>query len=178
MALSPSLNPFPGYGKISNMKRTLLFFDLDDTILQNPMVDAVFPAIFDHFRSYHRVDRWNSLERAEWDFISSISCPKIEAFDWDEMVQQVARKYGIPLIRPLRKWLKKMPILLISRYLTIAWSFITLKLMGNTPAIGTNGHWRYQKPVWKPWDCWLFDYILTPDLTGYLKGLRFLSIGS
>ncbi len=174
MALSPSLNPFPGYGKISNMKRTLLFFDLDDTILQNPMVDAVFPAIFDHFRSYHP----ELTDEILWKELNGILYPryharKIEAFDWDEMVQQVARKYGIPFDTPIEKMIEEnahSPYLKIFDHVHEVLS--ALKADGKySLAIGTNGHWRYQKPSVKALGLLdYFDYILTPDLTGYLKG--------
>jgi FMN phosphatase YigB (HAD superfamily) len=156
------------------MKRTLLFFDLDDTILKNPMVDAVFPAIFKQFRSYHP----ELTDEILWKEINSILLPryharKIEAFDWDDLIQRVAKKYGIPFDTPIEKMIEEnahVPYIKIFDHV-----HETLEALKKDNrfvlAIGTNGHWRYQKPSVKALGLLeYFDYVCTPDRTGYLKG--------
>ena len=154
--------------------KTLLLFDLDDTIMRNPMVDAVFPCVFGDFRK----QRPELTDRILWDEINAILYPRyhakrVDAFDWDELCGLVAAKYGIEYRFDIAELIAENahpPFLKIFPH--VRENLTRIKEDKNRiMAISTNGHWRYQCPsVTALGILELFDHILTPDRTGFLKG--------
>jgi len=156
------------------MKPTLLFFDLDDTCMRNPMVDWVFPKIFNHFREFHP----ELTDEKLWDEINSILRPryrekKVESFDWDDLVTRVAKKYNVPFEWDVASLIAEgahPPYLRILDH--VRDGLATLRQSNRyRMVIGTNGHWPYQRPSVEALGLLqYFDGVITPDKVGCLKG--------
>lgn len=154
--------------------KSVIYIDLDDTIMQGPLSGKVFPDIFEQFRKYHPELDNATLTRDMLDILEDrYKDKRVDAFDWDELIYMVALKYNIPVRVSVEEMIKqnaKPPYIRVYDHV-----IPTLEKLKQDKerilAITTNGFWRYQQPTVKALGLRdYFDYILAPDLMSCLKG--------
>jgi putative hydrolase of the HAD superfamily len=156
--------------------KSIIFIDLDETIMQGPLSPGVFPHIFNEFRK-HRPELEDKTLSGELIAIleSRYADKRVDAFDWDELVYMLALKHKVPVkvsIEELIKEYAKPPYIKVYDHV-----ITTLQKLREDKerviAITTNGFWKYQEPTVKALGLRdYFDYILAPDLMSCIKGER------
>lgn len=154
--------------------RSIIFIDLDETIMQGPLSPGVFPHVFGEFRK-HRPDLDDKTLTKELIDILELryADKRVDAFDWDELVYMLALKYNIPVrvsIEQLIKEYAKPPYIRVYDHVIPTLQELR-KDKERILAITTNGFWKYQEPTVKALGLRdYFDYIMTPDIMSCIKG--------
>ncbi|MCR8633003.1 HAD family hydrolase [Paenibacillus radicis (ex Xue et al. 2023)] len=144
-------------------------FDLDGTLMQNPFGKWVFPEVEElisnklqrQFKSTEALVREHELRMQQ--------NRTVEAYDWDEMVQQLLREQQIDLEINVEQLVLKHsidPKIYVLEEAVIP-TLRKLKEQGYSLATVTNGFYKYQYPVMKELGLseW-FDEIITPEKAG------------
>ena len=154
--------------------KTILFFDLDATLIENHFSRKVFSPLLQEIAEETGVNAkalWKAIEK-ENQRRQKEDPDNPLTMDWDDMVQTLARSYGISSLSDTVDNLWK----------TLA-NLADIELLDNSPLVlsklkkehrqlvlATKGLYKYQEPILKLTGLdKLFDDILTPDRTSYLK---------
>lgn len=155
-------------------RETLLFFDVDGTLLVNAFSGVIFPAVVAELQQKTgRNDPFYAAILAEHDRRLDHPLENLPmTMDWEDIFQTIASRYGVTLESNAEK-------------LVIAYAFPPhISALDNAPEVlkelsaethrtllvSTMGLSKYQFPVLKALGLYdLFDEFLTPDRTGALK---------
>jgi FMN phosphatase YigB (HAD superfamily) len=153
--------------------QTILFFDLDATLIENRFSRKVFNPLLQEITdasgvSVAELRRWfeqENLRRQKEDPDNLLT------MDWDNMMCELARLHGVILSDSVdnlwRKIANKEDIELLDNSPT---TLAKLKHEKRRFVLATKGLYKYQEPILAVTGLdKLFDDILTPDRTGYLK---------
>lgn len=164
------------------MRETVLFFDLDGTLMVNPFNKIVFPAAMAKLSalSGRAADTLLADVLAENRYRMAAVPYENAAWvmDWDDILQTVAHRSGVPngaipttLCEDLARQHAAPPD---TATLDDAVSALrALKAAHRRLVVATMGLSKYQFPVMRALGLYeLFDDFLTPDITGYLKTER------
>ena len=147
-------------------------FDLDGTLMQNPFVGHVFPDL----------ERLISREVKSSDSVIAMLVKEhdrrmqfgqiVEAYDWDEIVADLLKEYGVDLQIDVEELVHKHctdgKVYLLDEH--VIGTLQALKRNGYQLAVVTNGYYKYQAPVLKKLAIYdYFDLIVTPERSGYAK---------
>jgi len=160
---------------------TVLFFDLDGTIIVNPFGSVVFPRVSALLAAHSGVSAERMMQaillenrrRQETPLPSDSGYASI--WDWDDIVQAVAAQYGLPAGSIPPRICEELAIEHAAPPHT-GWLDQSLEVIAALRApnrrlvVATMGLAKYQLPVLRGLRlAEHFDDFLTPDLTGYLK---------
>jgi FMN phosphatase YigB (HAD superfamily) len=152
---------------------SVIFFDLDGTIMVNPFESAVWPVILSDLsvRTGISVERLYKIianeNRRRQD---NPNCPAVQAMDWDDIVQTVATRLGTSISSSCEQ--------LVRQHATTHSSILdqgdqVLKQLGQEHralVVATKGLRKYQQPVLDALGLTRsFRAILTPDTHNALK---------
>jgi FMN phosphatase YigB (HAD superfamily) len=153
--------------------QSVIFFDLDGTIMVNPFESAVWPVVLSELsiRSGQSVDHLYRLiaeeNRCRQD---DAHCPAVKAMDWDDIVQSVAAKLGTVIQANCEAIVREHAATHSS--ILDQGDQILKKLSQEHRAlvVATKGLRRYQQPVLDALGLTrYFRAILTPDTHNALK---------
>lgn len=155
---------------------TLLFIDLDGTIMVNPFERAVWPVVIGEIAHksglfydtiYQMIGEENQARQADE------SCSPVKAMDWDDITETVARRLGVQL--------ESRVVDLVQEYAASQSSVLDdaprilreLARPDRALVVATKGLAKYQRPVLDALGLTpLFTHILTPDTHNGLKKHR------
>jgi FMN phosphatase YigB (HAD superfamily) len=152
---------------------SVIFFDLDGTIMVNPFESAVWPAVLGELsaRSGTRVDQLYDLIVTEnRQRQADPACPAVKSMDWDDIVQTVAARLEVTVSANCE--------LLVRQHAATHSAILDqgdriLKRLGQENralVVATKGLRRYQQPVLDALGLTrYFKAILTPDSHNALK---------
>lgn len=152
---------------------TILFFDLDGTLMVNPFGEVIFKIIREDF-----AQRSGQPEAAIMEMILTTHDDRIahpladrpKSMDWDDIFATVAADLGIPFEHDITAMVEAHAAPPHTAVLDDAIPTLQGLRTGRKLVVATMGLSRYQFPVMRAlglYDC--FDDFLTPDRTGYLK---------
>lgn len=155
--------------------RTVLFIDLDATIMTNPFWTAVFPIISKALsgktgRSTETIIKDLVVENRYR--LENPPCDRALAMDWDDIASTVADVYGVPFLLSVEDLVRAHSSPPYTSSLDSAG--LVLKSLSQKPTrklvAASMGLSKYQFPVLRSLELFdLFEDFLMPDLTGYLK---------
>jgi FMN phosphatase YigB (HAD superfamily) len=156
--------------------RTVIFFDLDGTLMVNPFETAVWPVIMGEISaksgaSLEAVRRMMVDENAKRQDDESVA--PILAMDWDDIADTVARRLGVVLEARtealVRQYAAEQSVVLDHAHAVLR----SLAAPHRALVVATKGLAKYQLPVLDALGLTpLFDSILTPDRYNGLKKHR------
>lgn len=156
------------------MNKTIIFIDLDATIMVNPFNSAIFPTIAKNISS--QVDMRSDLiiQQIKEENAKRLKAPpayRPAAMDWDDIIDTVARRYNVVLDTNAEKLISDFLFEPYIKTLDNAESVLrVLAAPHRKLVVSSMGLSKYQVPVMKALGIYhLFDDYLMPDLTGYLK---------
>lgn len=157
------------------MRKTLLFIDLDGTIMLNPFLSAVFPAFE---RGLVAFDPAATMPDLPHEFLAEqrarLAQPNADpvwVMDWDDICAVVARRYGwrhtVSITDLVVEFSRPPHIALLDEADTI---LRQIKTETRVLIVASMGLSHYQLPVLRALGiAGLFADFLMPDLTGALK---------
>lgn len=79
------------------MPRTVLFFDMDGTLVQNAFSDTLFPSLTEQLSQATGLPAAEIMRRllVEWDRREREEPDPVRVMDWDDMAETVARDLGV-----------------------------------------------------------------------------------
>lgn len=153
---------------------TLLFFDLDGTLMVNPFTSVIFPAIVEE------MTRKTGLSEAFYELILDEHDARLDnplenlplTMDWEDIFQVVASRYGVALETNAETLVVQHAApphtSILDNALEVLAELVSephRKLI-----VSTMGLSKYQFPVIQALGLYdFFSDFLTPDRTGYLK---------
>ncbi|GIP34238.1 HAD family hydrolase [Paenibacillus sp. J2TS4] len=147
-------------------------FDLDETLMQNPFSEWVFPEI-DSLVASHLELKDGILPEIRKEHRKRLKeAQDAAAYDWDDILEQILVEKNIPINIDIADLVQKHAIdpkvyLLENDALTV---LEKLKKRGYLLGVVTNGFYKYQVPVMKTIQLVTYiDRIITPCSTGYCK---------
>lgn len=155
-------------------RKTILFIDIDNTIVSNPFETAVFPVVATKIsektgKPPETIKKMFLLENRSRknDIVNPIS-----TFDWDDILGTVAKRFGVELELSVEHLVRQYAC---APYISILGKAdIILGKMRKPHRLivaTTNGLSKYQLPVLRALEIdKLFDDFLAPDITHALKG--------
>lgn len=153
---------------------TILFFDLDATLMINPFLSGVFPRIFTNLQAQTGQSPDELLKAViEENYrrleISNGDDPLV--MDWDDIVRVVAAQHGgaceDDLVALVEEFCQPPYIQMLDDAANVLHA---LTLPHRKLVVASMGLSKYQLPVLKALGLYpLFHDLLMPDLTGYLK---------
>jgi FMN phosphatase YigB (HAD superfamily) len=158
------------------VNNTILFIDLDGTLCVNPFRTAVFPRIIDILSPRTGLSAQELLERFTHEFqqriAESVDGRAGLAADWDDIIHTIARRLGVSLdvsVVGLVTEFARPPYIRV-----LDEGNAVLQTLHGSPhrrlVAATMGLTKYQLPVLKGLGLLpLFDDVLAPDQTGFLK---------
>jgi FMN phosphatase YigB (HAD superfamily) len=157
------------------LTQTIIFIDLDNTVMINPFRSKIFPYVCKKISS--QTDR-NPLEILNLIYeeharrkADPTMVPR-RVMDWDEIVKEVSIRLGTTWTIPLEKLVTRYAHFPYIRIIDNADKVLTkLALPGRRRIVAiTNGLSKYQLPVLKSLGLLQhFDELLSPDKTNHLK---------
>ena len=156
-------------------KSTILFFDLDGTLVEHTIGNEVSKTLQEQMAEQTgfpwRQFRQETYQESQERYQKNPNHP--QTMDWDDIFETVATRHGVQLPDPFldlwRQFLKTMP----ERVEILDEAPNVLKQLKNgrrTLVLATKGLSKYQNPILELAGLdTCFDDILTPDITGYLK---------
>lgn len=149
-----------------------LTFDLDGTIMQNPFVKYVFPEVQRNIIDKCSYEYNVIQELFNEHYLRVKNKRTVEAYDWDDIVEQHIRKQQLELRINIEELVEKHSTL-PKVYLLEDESLSVLEYLkerGYSLAAVTNGFYKYQYPVMRELGLTrYFERIITPDQVGYGK---------
>ena len=160
-----------------NKHQTILFIDLDETIIRNPFETAIFPLVSSMISEEtdlpSELIKKMLLSENERRKNDDTIAPAL-VFDWDDIVKTVTKKLNVELSVSIEK--------LVSEYSHAPYISLLNKSVFCLDQIrkphrriiaATNGLLKYQAPVLHALKIYhLFDGFLAPDVRNALKGDR------
>jgi putative hydrolase of the HAD superfamily len=158
----------------SNHWQTVIFVDLDATILRGPFESAVFPVVFDELGRKSGLDKQEIRRLAiqeNLDRQQDANCPAVNAMDWDDIFNTVAQRLGASLEA---KAVEVAHAHAKPPYIAVLDSADQMLKQLASPrraiVVATKGLRKYQLPVLDALGLTpLFTDILTPDVNNALK---------
>jgi len=159
---------------------SVVFIDLDDTILEGPFESFVFPTIFNELSEKSKVSVSDIRRIVATENFSRQGNPNIApllAMDWDDIVQTIAAKLDIQIdqgiVLKIVKRCMRPPF--IKLFVNAQAVLNELIKQGHYLVAVTKGLSKYQAPLIKALGIQsIFTEILTPDTYGFLKNdIRF-----
>jgi FMN phosphatase YigB (HAD superfamily) len=159
------------------MPPSVLFFDLDSTLMINPFWKVVFPQVTAEIGAAAGLspDEVFELILAEHDRRLADPLPdRALTMDWEDIMQTAAQNLGVAFEGSAEELVKAHAGPPHSYTLDGAEKVLgELKAGGYKLVVSTMGLSKYQFPVMRALGLYdFFDDFLTPDLTGYLKTER------
>ncbi len=158
---------------MENIVQTILFVDIDGTIVDNRFSYRAIGELLTEIAvasgatvEVHGREIWQeNKERQENDPNNLLT------MDWDDIVQTIAERYGVTLSdKVINLWEKYTSADEVEIYDDSPALLTSLKAPHRQLVIATKGLSKYQLPLLEVVGMKsLFDDILTPDITGYLK---------
>jgi putative hydrolase of the HAD superfamily len=154
--------------------QSVVFVDLDATILRGPFESAVFPVVFAELAHKTGLDKQELRRRVIQENLErqrDPDCTAVRAMDWDDILETVARRLGIRLGTQAVEIAHQHAGPPDSAVLDDA-DDVLRQLAGSHRAlvVATKGLSKYQRPVLDALGLTpLFTDILTPDVNGALK---------
>jgi putative hydrolase of the HAD superfamily len=154
------------------MAKKWITFDLDGTLMQNPFGDWVFPEI-DRVAERYLDNGQKIFPELVLEHRMRMSSGRIvEAYDWDNIVQEVFAKKGIQVKINVEELVRKhsVPPKVSLLEDNLIKGLQGLKEHGYSLGVVTNGFEKYQKPVMDALGLTkIFDVVITPEKVGYGK---------
>lgn len=152
--------------------QTVLFIDLDETLIEGPFDQTVWPAVLEELSAktglpIEPLMREIVVENRERQNDASI--PAIAAMDWDDIVQTVAARHGVALEARLVTLVRANAA--ATKVLDDGAAVLRrLASPGRALVVATKGLAKYQRPLLDAAGLTpLFQDILTPDRSNALK---------
>lgn len=150
------------------MRHTLLFIDLDGTLMVNPFLSAVFPFYEERFNAPHLTRAFLAEGRVR---LHTPNADPVWVMDWDDICATVIRRHGWDMparVTDLVVEYSRPPFIAL---LDDADSILRqIAAPGRRLIVASMGLSRYQLPVLRALGIAdRFDDFLMPDLTGALK---------
>lgn len=159
---------------MKNQFHSVIFFDLDYTILHGPFESAVFPIVLRELAQKSGLDMAEARRRVVEENLYRQNQPGIsavDAMDWDDIVQTVAERLGVQLDADVLGIVRTHAGPPYTEVLDHAGTILR-QLAGEGRAIvaATKGLRKYQLPVLDALELTpLFTEVLTPDTNNALK---------
>jgi FMN phosphatase YigB (HAD superfamily) len=169
-------HPLPG-ADVDVSGRSVLFVDLDHTVLEGPCVYAVLQEACGELarktglplEEIRQMVKWENVER-----MRNPAIPAVLAMDWDDIVQAVASLLDVSLEANIREFVESHVYSPYARVLEHADEILrALRKPHRSIVAATRGLGKYQIPVLEKLDLLPhFDDVLTPDSSNALKHQR------
>lgn len=158
-------------------KQTVLFIDLDETILSNPFDTAVFPlvsAIISQKAALPPESIRKMILSENERRKSDNTIPPALVFDWDDIVNTVAESLKIEFDISIQDLVKQYALSpYISKLDKSVFALKKIRKPHRRIVAATNGLSKYQVPVLRALKIvHLFDDLIAPDISNALKGER------
>lgn len=159
---------------MKNPFHSVIFVDLDYTILHGPFESAVFPMVLGELAEKSGLDLAEARRRVVEENLKRQNQPgtsAVQAMDWDDIVRTVAESLGVQLEASVLRIVRSHAGPPYSKVLDHA-DTILRQLAGERRAIvaATKGLRKYQLPVLDALGLTpLFTEVLTPDSNNALK---------
>ena len=152
---------------------SVIFFDLDNTLIEGPFGTAVFPIVLEEIARKTKCDPKEIrrlIVKENLDRQNDPRCSAVKAMDWDDIFVTIAERLGIK-IESNAEEIVKAQAKDHSRLLDGAReTLIALQHPSRALVIATKGLIKYQRPVLEALGIThLFTEILTPDSHNALK---------
>jgi FMN phosphatase YigB (HAD superfamily) len=154
--------------------KTILFFDLDATLVENHFSRKVFSPLLQEIADETGVNvksLWKAIEK-ENQRRQKEDPDNPLTMDWDDLVKHLAKSYGINGLSDTvdNLWKNLANIADIELLDNAPLALAKLKKGHRQLVLATKGLYKYQEPILSLTGLdKLFDDILTPDRTAYLK---------
>ena len=155
------------------MFSSIIFFDLDNTLIEGPFGTAVFPIVLDELARKTHGDQKEIrrlIVKENLDRQNEPRCSAVKAMDWDDIFAAVANRLGVT-IESNAEEIVQAQAEEHSRLLDGAReTLIALQHPSRALIVATKGLIKYQRPVLDALGIThLFTEILTPDSHNALK---------
>jgi len=152
---------------------SIVFFDLDNTLIEGPFGTAVFPIVLEEIARKTRCDQKEirrQIVKENLDRQNDPRCSAVKAMDWDDIFAVVANRFGVT-IESNAEEIVKAQAKDHSRLLDGAReTLIALQHTSRALVVATKGLIKYQRPVLDALGMThFFAEILTPDSHNALK---------
>ncbi len=154
--------------------KAIIFFDLDSTLVINPLGRRVMPKIYREVSEALGIEMDRVVEMFSKKHMEKVRAGDPKAYDWDYILMEILRENGagswgyrgfLDVLREECSWVEILddsPKVLER-----------LEEMGFYLVLSTNGLWKYQECVVEEAGLQrFFKEILSPDRRGYLKSSR------
>lgn len=156
------------------MFRAIIFFDLDSTLVANPLSRRVMPRIYREVSEMLGVEVDRVVEIFTEKHMRMVKAGDPRAYDWDYILLEILRERGL---RPWRDNIFLEALREECRYVEILDNspkiLEELEETGFYLVLSTNGLWKYQECVVREAGIMrFFKEILSPDKRGCLKSSK------
>jgi putative hydrolase of the HAD superfamily len=156
------------------MTQTILFFDLDETLMRNPFAKIVVPAVTQELMTKTGLEAHlivNGLVDENERRQRELPPDDVSIMDWDDIAQWLAAQHGVTLETSAAALVEAHAAPPHTELLDEAVEVLRqLKAEGRKLVVSSKGLSKYQFPVMRALGLYdLFDDFLTPDLAGWLK---------
>jgi len=153
---------------------TILFFDLDGTLMLNPFFRVVFPTVSQQFGDAveRSVDEVFQIILAEHDrrLEHPFENDRARTMDWEDIFTSVAQQLGTQYTLSAEQLVQDHAAPPYTEAYDNAVEVLGKLKQGRRLVVSSMGLSKYQNPVMKALGLYdLFDDFLMPDTTGYLK---------
>jgi len=152
---------------------SIIFFDLDNTLIEGPFGTAVFPIVLNEIARKTNCDPKEirrQIVKENLDRQNDPHCSAVKAMDWDDIFAVIANRFGVT-IEANAEEIVKAQAKDHSRLLNGAREIlIALQHPSRALIVATKGLIKYQRPVLEALELTpYFAEILTPDSHNALK---------
>lgn len=153
--------------------QSIIFFDLDNTLIEGPFGTAVFPIVLNELARKTNCDQKEirrQIVKENLDRQNDPRCSAVKAMDWDDIFAAIANRFGVTLEANAEE-IVKAQAKDHSRMLDDAReTLLALQHPSRALVVATKGLIKYQRPVLDALGiAHLFTEILTPDSHNALK---------
>ena len=155
-----------------NQWQSVIFIDLDDTIIVGPFESVIFPVVFSELSRKTGLELKSirrEVVRENFDRQKNPNIPASLAMDWDDIMNTVASRLGVKLETNVLDLVKKYAgssVVLENAYEVLR----HLARPHRAIVAATKGLRKYQDPILKALGLtYFFTDILTPDNNNFLK---------
>ncbi len=160
---------------MKNKRQTILFLDLDSTIMTNPFWTVIFPTISQLLSKKTGIPAESFIELMLNEKEKRLKNPpavRMQAMNWDDIIPMIANQYGIQNIGSIEELVRLHSNPPYTALLDNALQVLhALSMNGRRKLVASSmGLSKYQFPVLRSLGLFkIFDDFLMPDLTGFLK---------
>ena len=153
--------------------QTIIFFDLDSTLVENRFSrKAIVPLLQEIADATGEKLETIGSEMGNENWRRQLDDPdNVLTMDWDDIIQTIAQRHNVTLSRTVldgwREFARADDVTVLDNAHEV---LRRLRQVGHKVILATKGLSKFQLPVLDAINMrHLFDEILTPDITGYLK---------